>query len=212
VWATIAAFTGAVLCLFAQWYALAPSIARDVYGSTAVFGLLEGVAGAGAVLGAVVGLRWHPAHPLRAGLLLVLAWPVACGGLAFGVPLALETVLVFGTGIGFSLLMVWWESALAHHIPPHALSRVSAWDWMGSLALLPVGYLIAGPLAAALGARAVLGWGSAIGLVVLGLALVPKATRELRELPEEIEPEPRARPERTPPLIARPATVSVRER
>src|SRR5438132_13834454 len=33
VWATIAGFSGAVLFVYAPWYALAPSIARDTYGS-----------------------------------------------------------------------------------------------------------------------------------------------------------------------------------
>ena len=38
---------------------------------------------------------------------------------------------------------------MAERIPPHALSRASAWEWMGSLALLPIGYLLAGPAAEA---------------------------------------------------------------
>jgi hypothetical protein len=75
--------------------------------------------------------------------------------------------------------MVWWETALAEHIPPRALSRVSAYDWMGSLALLPIGYLLSGPLASALGARAVIALGSALSLGLLALALVPRSTREL---------------------------------
>jgi MFS family permease len=179
VWATIVAFSGAVLCVYAQWYALAPVIARDVYGGAGIFGLLESVAGVGAVVGAIIGVRWKPARPLRAGMLLVLAWPVQDGVFALGAPLPFVVVCAFATGFGFSLLMIWWETALARHIPAHALSRVSAWDWMGSLALLPVGYLLAGPLAATFGARTVLGVGSAIGLVLLLLALVPSATREL---------------------------------
>ena len=43
------------------------------------------------------------------------------------------------------------------HIPADALSRVSSYDWMGSLALLPLGFAIAGPIASAVGARTVLG-------------------------------------------------------
>jgi hypothetical protein len=43
---------------------------------------------------------------------------------------------------------------------------------MGSLALLPLGYLLAGPLAEAFGAREVLVGGGAIGLVVALLAVV----------------------------------------
>ena len=193
VWMTIAAFTGAVLCVYAQWYALAPVIARNVYGSVGVFGVLESVAVVGAVCGALAGLRWRPARPLRAGLLMVLAWPLQDGVFALGAPEALVLVCAFASGFGFSLLGIWWETALAQHVPPHALSRVSAYDWMGSLALLPVGFLAAGPLAGAIGARIVLGVGSAIGVALLLLALLPRSTRELNGTPRgELGRAPRA--------------------
>jgi MFS family permease len=181
VWVTIAVFTGAVLCVYSQWYALAPVVARNLYGSAGVFGLLEGVAGGGAVIGAIAGVKWKPAHPLRVGMVLVLAWPLMAGAFALGAPLALVMVASFATGFGFSLLMIWWETALARHIPAGALSRVSAWDWMGSLALLPVGFLLAGPLASAFGARTVLGVGSVLGFGLLALGLLPRETRELSD-------------------------------
>jgi MFS family permease len=189
VWVTISVFTGAVMCVYAPWYALAPVIARDTYGGAGVFGVLEAVAGLGAVCGAVCGIRWRPAHPLRSGLLLVLAWPVEAGVFALGAPLALVVVCSFAAGFGFALLMIWWETALARNIPGHALSRVSSYDWMGSLALLPVGFLVAGPLAQVLGARTVLGIGSVIGLLLLGLAILPRSTRELTgDAPVEAQP------------------------
>ena len=78
---------------------------------------------------------------------------------------------------------VWWETALAQHIPPGALSRVSAWDWMGSLALLPLGYVLSGPLAGAVGARTVLGVGSAVGIVLLVIGVLPRQTRALSLAP-----------------------------
>ena len=142
------------MCVYAPWYALAPLIARDDYGSAGVFGLLESMAGVGAVIGAVLALRWRPRYPLRTGLLLVLAWPVQDAMFALGAPIELVAVLAFATGFGFSLMVIWWETALVRHIPANLLSRVSSYDWMGSLALLPLGYAIAGPLANALGARA----------------------------------------------------------
>jgi MFS family permease len=188
VWVTILVFTGAVMCVYAQWYALAPSIARHVYGDAGVFGMLEGVAGAGAVIGAIVGLRWQPRRPLMVGMLLVMAWPIQDGLFALGAPVAIVAVAAFGTGVGFSLLMVFWETALARHIPPRLLGRVSAWDWMGSLALLPLGFLVAGPLAGAFGARTVLGVGCVIGLVLLGLALLSRSVRELPGEPAAASP------------------------
>jgi predicted MFS family arabinose efflux permease len=179
VWVTIAAFTGAVLFGYAQWYALAPVIARDHYGGAGLFGVLESVAGAGAVIGSVVGLRWRPARPMLAGLLLTLFWPLQSVLFAFGAPVAVMIASAVAAGYGFSLFGIWWETALARHIPSAALSRVSAYDWMGSLALLPVGFAIAGPLAGAFGARTVLGVGAGLTLAMLVLALVPRSTREL---------------------------------
>ena len=179
VWVTIAVFTGAMMLVYAWWYALAPLIARDVYGTTGVFGWLEGVAGAGAVIGSLVGIRWRPRRPLLTGLVLVLVWPLQSVVLALGAPLAIVIVFALGAGVGFSLLMIWWETALAYHIPPNALSRVSAYDWMGALAFVPIGYLVAGPLANAFGAREVLGIGGVLGLLMLVLSLLPTSTREL---------------------------------
>jgi len=179
VWVTIAAFTVAVLCAYAPWYALAPVIARDHYGGAGAFGVLESVAGGGAVIGAVVGIRWRPRRPMLAGLLLVLVWPAQDIAFALGAPLAAVIALAAGAGFGFSLFGVWWETALARQIAPQALSRVSSYDWMGSLALLPVGFAAAGPLAATFGARTVLGVGAGIALVTLALALLPRSTRQL---------------------------------
>jgi hypothetical protein len=176
---TIVVFAGALLCAFVPWYALAPIVARGSYGSAGVFGLLESVAGAGAVCGAVAGVRWRPNHPLKAGLLLILCWPLLGVLFAVKAPLELVTVVALASGFGFALLMIWWETALAEHIPPHALSRVSAYDWMGSLALVPLGYLVVGPVSDALGVRNVLGFGALAAAGMLMLALVPRSTRHL---------------------------------
>jgi hypothetical protein len=176
---TIAAFAGAMLTCYAQYYALAPVIARDVYGGAGVFGILESVAGAGAVIGALVGIRWRPRRPLLTGLLMTLVWPVSAFTFALGASLVAVVPLLFSVGFGFSLFGIWWETSLARNVPPHALSRVSAYDWMGSLALLPLGFALAGPLAAALGARTVLAGGSVVAFVLLALAMTPRSTREM---------------------------------
>lgn len=183
VWVTIAVFTGSLLCVFAQWFALAPGVARSGYGSAGVFGILQTIVGAGALVGSAVAMRWRPAFPLKTGLILTLAWPLLSTALALLAPEPVLAVLAVATGFGFAVCLIWWETALAHHIPAHALSRVSAYDWMGSLALLPVGYFVAGPLASSFGARVVLGVGSGVGLLLLLLGLVPRSTRTLPGAP-----------------------------
>jgi len=85
-------------------------------------------------------------------------------------------------GVGLALFGIWWETALAERVPPHLLSRVSAYDWMVSLSLVPLGYLAAGPVGEALGTQLVLAAGSALAAVALGCGLLVRSTRELRRL------------------------------
>ena len=67
-------------------------------------------------------------------------------------------------------------------IPPDKLSRVSAYDWMVSIGLLPLGYALAGPLAQALGSVEVLIAGSLLALLALAAGLLPRQTRMLERL------------------------------
>ena len=75
------------------------SIARDVYGGAGVFGVLESVAGRRRGAAARCRRRWRPRRPLRAGLLLVLSWPVQDVAFALGAPLALVLVIAVATGL-----------------------------------------------------------------------------------------------------------------
>ena len=72
------------------------------------------------------------------GLSLTLpAWVVAAGALFAGAASMLANTL--------------WETALQRYVPAATLSRVSAYDWFGSMALAPIGYALAGPIGAAIG-------------------------------------------------------------
>lgn len=179
VWATICAYTVTLMCFLATWMSVGPTAVRDIYGSVGTYGVLAAVLGAGSVLGSVLGVVWHPRRPLRNSLALGALWPGMAVVVALGAPLPLAIAWVFVAGVNGALFMVAWESSLAQHIPPHALSRVSSYDWMGSLALLPVGYALAGPLAGEFGVRTVLGVGGGIGVVAVLLALLPSSTRQL---------------------------------
>jgi len=182
VWVTVVAFAVALLLSFGPWTTLGPTIAEEEYGSTGVFGLLAAAMGAGTMLGAVLGFRWRPLHPMRAGFVWTLPWPAVTAAFALGAPLLLLVPLFAAAGVGLSLFGIWWDTALAERVPPHTLSRVSAYDWMGSLALLPLGYLLAGPLGDALGSSLVLGVGSALATLVLAAGLAVRETWTLRRL------------------------------
>jgi MFS family permease len=173
VWATVAIFCVMVLVAFAPYTVLGPTVAEDVYGGTGAYGTLAAALGLGTIAGALIGFRWRPERPLLAAFVVNLAWPVAIALFAVGVPLGLLAVVFVVSGAGLALFDVWWLTALAQRIPPHALSRVSSYDWMGSLALLPLGYLLAGPLGEALGNVDVVVAGGVLAFAValLGFAI-----------------------------------------
>jgi MFS family permease len=119
---------------------------------------------------------------MRVAFLVLAVWPVMLVSFALGAPVVLVVLLAVGTGIGFALFDVFWNTTMAEQIPPHALSRASAYEWMGSLALLPVGYLAAGPIADATSTETVLVGGAILTAVVLALGLIPRETRMLRRV------------------------------
>ena len=182
VWVSILAFSVCLLLAFAPFLVLGAAVAAQVYGNDAVYGLANAAWGLGTVCGAVLAARWRPRRPLFAAVLVAVPWPACVVVFAAGPPLPLLFAAMTASGFGIGLFSVWWETALAQRIPPHLLSRVSAWDWMGSLALLPVGYLLAGPLAEILGATTVLTGGGLTGVAVMALALIPRSTRRLARL------------------------------
>ena len=184
VWATVLAFAVALLTALAPFFVLGASVSAQLYGTDAVYGLANAAWGVGTVSGAVVGARWRPARPMRAAVLCSVPWPLCIAVFALGPPLGLLYAAMALAGLGVGLFAVWWETALAQRIPPHLLSRVSAWDWMGSLLLLPVGYLLAGPLAEAVGGPELLVAGGVVGSAAMALALLPRSTRDLARLEE----------------------------
>lgn len=188
VWASISAFSAALLVALAPFFVLGPAVSRQVYGTEAVFGISSAFWGAGTVLGAVVGGRWRPHRPMFTAVCVGFAWPAQIALFAFGPPLAALYAATMFAGVGIGLLGVWWETALAQRIPPQLLSRVSAWDWMGSLALLPLGYLLAGPVAQVVGAVRVLEVGGLVGTGVMTLAFIPRSTRQMTRF-ETLEPQ-----------------------
>jgi hypothetical protein len=180
VWATLAAFCAALFTGLAPWFVLGPVVAREQYGEIGVYGLVSAVLGIGTIIGSLLGIGWRPRFPMRAAMLAILLWPGVAVLYAAGVTLYVVTPAMLLGGAGIALFDVWWMTALAERIPPDKLSRVSSYDWMVSLALLPLGYVLAGPLASALGAVEVLLGGSVLAAIALALGLLPRQTRMLK--------------------------------
>lgn len=147
-----------------------PLVARDRLGGATAWGLALGCFGAGTVLGALVMTRWRPRRLLLWGVLCV--FPLALPSAALAVPTSVGVLCaaMLTAGITLEIFGVSWMTALHQEIPEDKLSRVTAYDWFGSVSMVPLATALAGPAESAFGRSSAL-WGCA-GLVVLLTAAV----------------------------------------
>jgi hypothetical protein len=86
---------------------------------------------------------------------------------------------LFG-GVAMMLGNSVWESTLQARVPEESLSRVSAYDWFGSLAFNPVGMAIWGPVAGLIGIHTALYVAAALVFASTAALLAVPAIRELQ--------------------------------
>jgi hypothetical protein len=73
-----------------------------------------------------------------------------------------------------------WETTLQQHVPAEALSRVSAYDYLGSGIANPLGLAIFGPIAATIGIHRTLLLAAACEFAALMFMLSRRSVREVR--------------------------------
>jgi len=179
VWTSITYFAISNLAI-APIFVLGPFVATDSLGGAAAWGLITTGAGIGSVLGDAIALRVRPRRLLTPGFLLLAT--LALEPLLLAVPASTPTIAV-SAALGFGALSfsnALWFTALHERIPRESLSRVSSYDWLGSRALQPVGYALAGPVAGAVGSSATLVAGAAVQAVASVAVALSPGVRALR--------------------------------
>lgn len=161
-----------------------PLVSREHLGGAGPWGIALAVGGVGTVCGGLLMLRWRPRRMLLSGTLGVFPMALPAVALALALPLWLLSLSMFAAGVGIEVFAVGWMLALHQEIPEEKMSRVSAYDWLGSVAMMPLAMALAGPAADAFGRTQAL-WGSSALIVVLTAAvlLLPDVRRLERAHP-----------------------------
>jgi MFS family permease len=179
VWTIVAAFGVINMAYVAGFSTLGPVVADRTFGR-ATWGFVLAAGTAGMVVGGLLALRMRPARPLRLGTVAVLL-EVPFLFLLADVPVtAVLLVTSFLGGIGFETFGVYWEFSLQQHVPQQVLSRVASYDALGSFVFIPVGQVVAGPLAGALGLAPTIRGAAVVILVTTLAALAVPDVRRLR--------------------------------
>ncbi|HEU5270215.1 MAG TPA: MFS transporter [Jatrophihabitans sp.] len=175
LWVVVLQFTFLLAAVSAVTGVLGPLLADRELGGARAWAVLAAGQALGTVAGAGVATRIRPRHPIRVAVLAssLAAAPMLALGAGLGVWWALAAMIA--NGVAFDIFGVLWQTTLQRQIPEGMLSRVSAYDIFGSIALAPLGTLLAGPIAAAVGVHAaLLGCGALALLSTAGALLAPE--------------------------------------
>jgi len=179
LWVVVIAFAFINACSSGGLNVLGAAVAKFELGGARSFGLIASAESIGLVGAGLVMLRWRPRRLLLVGCTAtVLLAPMLV--LFAAVPHTLVIALAaVAAGFGVEIFGVCWDTAVQQHVPQRALSRVYAYDMLGSVAFVPIGLAVAGPLADAAGQDATL-YGFA-GVIVAG-CLFMLASRDVRTM------------------------------
>jgi hypothetical protein len=166
------------------WLVLAAVWIKNGHGGAGAWTAILVVSAVGGLAGGVTVLRLRPRRPLLVGSIAVLPNAAPMIVLALRLPWQVLIVTALVTGFGNMLFNTLWETTLQQHIPAASLSRVSAYDWFGSLLCEPLGVGLAAVVAAGIGMSQTLWIAAAVNLVAIAALLAAPSVRHLQRLDE----------------------------
>jgi MFS family permease len=179
VWLTVVSVSVANM-MDSAWFVLAAVWIKNGHGGAGAWTAILVVSALGALAAGAAALRLKPRRPLLLASIAVVpnASPIIV--LALKLPWAILVVTALVTGFGNMLFNTLWETTLQQHIPPASLSRVSAYDWFGSLLCDPLGLALAGVVAAGIGMSRTLWIAAAVDLAAVAAILATPGVRHLQ--------------------------------
>jgi MFS family permease len=182
LWVMIAVSAIFQVLVLATWQVLGPVVSKEDLGGAGAWALIMTFFGAGAVFGGVVGLGFRPQRPMVACNLAmaVVVAPLVCLALTTDVLVLTATAAMAGGATALAGIL--WETTLQQRVPERAISRVTAYDWLGSTALRPAGYAAVGVVAGVAGVDATLITSAALTVLLLGSVCLHPAIRGLEPI------------------------------
>ena len=165
--------------LGASFLVLGPVVARSDLGGAGAWAAIVAAGGIGQLAGAAAALHIRPRRPLLVAVLVVLLSVVPTLLLALPASTAVIAIAAVFGGAGGMLFNTLWETTLQQNVPLDVLSRVSAYDWFGSLTLAPIGLAIVGPLSDEIGVSTTLWVTGALDIVFISALLLVRDVRTI---------------------------------
>jgi len=167
-------FSSVFMCWSAIDSVLGPLLAIKKFHGASSWATIVAVEFVGYLAGSLIAIKVRPKYPMR---FLLLGTYAICGyliALAFSNSVWIIALFAFFFGINFDLWGAIWSTSLQREVPKESLSRVSAFDGMGTLLTRPIGVAVAAPLASAIGLQSTFLWMAALcAIVITGMLAFP---------------------------------------
>jgi MFS family permease len=180
LWVVVVQFSVVVAVLNATFGVLGPLAADRYLGGAGGWAAIVAGQALGMIAGAGLSVRIRVRRPVLVAVLATFPFAAPVALLAAGAPVWLCAAGAFGSGITEDVFSVLWVTTMQREIPEAVLSRVSAYDAFGSLALAPLGLLVAGPVADEIGTGRALAGCAALVVLSGSAALLSPSVRSLR--------------------------------
>jgi MFS family permease len=179
LWAVVLQFSFVNTAETGALFVLGPAVAKSRLGGAAAWGFILAAQAAGLIVGGLVALRYRPRRMLLVATFGILVMPIVLVALAETTSVPAIMAAAFVAGLGIETFGVLWDTTMQQQIPQAKLSRLYAYDMLGSLALMPVGYALVGPLSDAIGVEETL-WAASACIVAVSVAVL--AVPDVRNL------------------------------
>jgi MFS family permease len=186
VWLMVLHWSFLLLLAEAPLDVLGPVVATRSLGGAEAWGVIEAGFALGLLGGRLVAARYSPARPMFASALALLVAVPSYALLAGPAWLPAIVVARFIAGASFTFYGTLWMTTLQQFVPAERLSRVTSYEWFGSMAFMPLGYVLAGPLSEAIGTSRVLWLSSVWVLASTVLVAAHTSVRKLRSEPGSV--------------------------
>jgi MFS family permease len=180
LWVIVAQFASFNLFAWAPFLILGAIVAHDRLGGAGAWGAILAGLGLGSIAGGLLAARLHPRRPLVVATFGVAPFALPLVFMALWSDTLAIAIAAGVAGVGLSFYDTLWDTTMQREVPAEALSRVSSYDWFGSIAFVPLGYALAGVLAGVVGIRAILLFGAGWVLVSCAVVLAVPGVRNLR--------------------------------
>ena len=147
-------------------FVLGPVLSEEHLDGATSWALVLSARAIGALAAGVVLLGWRPGRPLVTASMMVLLDVPFLLALAFGAPVVVVVLTAVISSAGVLGSDTVWESTLQANVPSDVLSRVSSYDWFGSMLINPLGFALIGVVAHVAGATEVILVATALLVVV----------------------------------------------